>query len=78
MTCPPYGWRLAPNGDVVRDATEQAVIARVRALRASGMTVAQIKAELREAGVAVAEPHETDADEADAVAAPMQARGVPQ
>lgn len=56
MKYPPYGWRLAPNGNVVRDATEQGVIARVRALRASGLTVAHIKAELRDAGVAVADP----------------------
>lgn len=101
MTCPPYGWRLAPNGDVVRDAAEQAVIACVRALRAAGLTFAQIRAALHEAGVATAEPteptalehlraanvhlggaalgaNEPNGDEADAVAALLQAHGVPQ
>ena len=46
----PYGWR-AEGGRLVADATEQAVIARVRALRASGLSIREIAAALNAAGV---------------------------
>jgi DNA invertase Pin-like site-specific DNA recombinase len=47
----PYGWRADDAGRLVPDATEQAVIVRVRALRASGMTLRAIVAALQAAGV---------------------------
>ena len=48
----PYGWRADASGRLVADDTEQAVIVRVRALRAPGMTVRAIVAALQAAGVA--------------------------
>ena len=48
---PPYGYR-AEGGQLVADDIEQAIIVRVRALRASGMTVQAIEAALQAAGVA--------------------------
>lgn len=47
----PYGWR-AVDGVLCPDEREQAIIARVRALRASGMSIRAIAAALNDAGVA--------------------------
>ena len=47
----PYGWRIGEGGRLVADATEQEVIARVRALRASGLSIRDIAAALNAAGV---------------------------
>lgn len=46
----PYGWRMV-DGRIVSDATEQAIIARVCALRASGLSVGAIAAGLAMEGV---------------------------
>jgi len=46
----PWGFR-SEGGRLVADEGEQAVVARVRALRAQGMTVRAIAAELAAAGV---------------------------
>ena len=50
MNSAPYGFR-AVDGMLVADSTEQAIIARVRALRASGLTVRAIVATLTAEGV---------------------------
>lgn len=47
----PYGWRADDGGRLVPDLTEQAVITRVRALRASGLSIRAIVAALNAAGV---------------------------
>lgn len=46
----PYGWRLV-DGRLVADEGEQAVISRVRALRATGLTIRAIVAGLAMEGV---------------------------
>lgn len=47
---PPYGWR-AEGGELVEDSTEQALIARVRALSAEGRSLRQIAAQLDSEGL---------------------------
>ena len=47
----PYGWQTGEGGRLVPNATEQAVIARVRALRASGLSMRAIVAALTAEGV---------------------------
>lgn len=47
----PYGWRAGEGGRLVPNATEQGVIARVRALRASGLSVRAIVAALNAEGI---------------------------
>ena len=47
----PCGWRAGEGGRLVPDATEQAVIARVRALRASGLSVRAVVAALNAEGI---------------------------
>ena len=47
----PYGMRAGEGGRLVADEAEQAVIARVRELRSSRMTVREIAAEIAAAGV---------------------------
>ncbi|MEI7443323.1 MAG: hypothetical protein WCK28_00395 [Burkholderiales bacterium] len=47
----PYGYRADETGRLVKDADEQAVIARVRQARAEGLTVRAITERLRLAGV---------------------------
>ncbi len=42
----PFGFRVGDDGELVPDAVEQALIARARALRASGATLRAIKAAL--------------------------------
>lgn len=48
---PPYGWRADASRRLVADDIEQAIIVRVHALRASGMTVRAIVAALQAEGV---------------------------
>ena len=46
----PYGWRMV-DGRIVADEIEQAIIVRVRALRATGLTIRAIVAGLAMEGV---------------------------
>ena len=46
----PYGWRMV-DGRIVADEIEQAIIVRVRALRAKGLTIRAIAAGLAMEGV---------------------------
>jgi len=46
----PYGWRMV-DGRIVADAIEQAILVRVRALRATGLTERAIVAALNAEGV---------------------------
>lgn len=50
----PYGFRIGDGGALVADAAEQAVIANVRALRASGLSFHAIVSALQSAGVSAA------------------------
>lgn len=47
----PYGWRADADGKLVPDVAEQAVVARVCALRASGLSIRAIVAALTAEGV---------------------------
>ena len=47
----PYGYRLAPSGELVPDVAELAVIEQVRALRAAGLSLRGIVAELARVGI---------------------------
>ena len=47
----PYGWRADADGKLVPDVAEQAIIARVCALRASGLSIRAIEAGLAMEGV---------------------------
>ena len=47
----PYGWRADADGKLVPDVAEQAVVARVCALRASGLSIRAIVAGLAMEGV---------------------------
>lgn len=47
----PYGWRADDGGRLVADEREQRIIARVRALQATGMSLREIVAALTAAGV---------------------------
>jgi putative DNA-invertase from lambdoid prophage Rac len=49
----PFGWRVGDGGELVEDAAEQAVIGRMQALRAEGMSLRTICRELAESGVTV-------------------------
>lgn len=49
---PPYGWKLGHDGlALVADGTEQAALATLRELRASGMSLRKIAAELAARGI---------------------------
>ena len=58
----PYGWRADADGKLVPDVAEQAVVARVCALRASGLSIRAIVAGLAMEGVrtCTAEEHLRD------------------
>lgn len=58
----PYGWRADADGKLVPDVAEQAIIARVCALRASGLSIRAIEAGLAMEGVSTcaAEEHLRD------------------
>ena len=47
----PYGYRLAEDGSLAEDATEQTIIALVKKLRDGGISYRQIAAELTERGL---------------------------
>ena len=47
----PYGYRLAPSGALEPDVAEQAVITQVHALRAAGLSLRGIVAELARVGI---------------------------
>ncbi len=47
---PPYGWRKAADGALEHEPREQALLTRMRALRAGGVTFETVAAELNEAG----------------------------
>lgn len=42
----PYGFRVGEHGELVEDASEQALVARMRAMRAEGMSYRKIAAEM--------------------------------
>jgi len=49
----PFGWRRDGNGGLVPEAAEQAAIARMRALRAKGLSLRAIRDRLATEGVRV-------------------------
>jgi DNA invertase Pin-like site-specific DNA recombinase len=46
----PYGWRVAENGELAELPEQQAAIARMRAMRAEGLSLRAIATAMREAG----------------------------
>ena len=52
----PFGWRVGGDGELAPDDNEQAALAKARALRASGLSLRKIAAELASEGVVVSVP----------------------
>ena len=49
----PFGWTLAEDGELIEDASQQAAIARMKAMRDAGQSLRGIAAALQAEGFAL-------------------------